>query len=91
MAPVLTLVLRLVGALLDEYVQLKLVWNVALDLNPDAKADQSSETAMGHRGIELYPDHIDIIGRGLLHDYSLLAHDIQVLEGLWLLRIPDCA
>lgn len=57
----LTFILSLVGAFLDENVQLQFVWNIPLDLDPDAEANQCGQAAMRHCGVELYPDHIHVV------------------------------
>lgn len=46
---------------------------------------------MRNRGIEFYSDNKDIVWRWFLHEYAALVDHIEVLERLWLLRVPYCA
>lgn len=61
--------------------------NVPLDFDANAKSNESGQAAMGHCGVEFYPDHVDVVRSGLLDDDIVLIHHIQVLERLRLLGI----
>lgn len=66
-----------------------MVVDVTLDLNPDAQPNQRGQRAVRHRWVELYPDHVDIALGWFLYEDSLLIDHLQVLQGVWLLRVSD--